>query len=77
MYPKRIARLTRKNKADIGLSFDGDADRVIMCDEKGQVLDGDIIAAITNYYRLKKDFKIKSIVSTHMCNIGLREFLKT
>ncbi len=77
MYPKRIARLTRKTKADIGLSFDGDADRVIISDEKGQVLDGDIIiAAITNYYRLKKDFKIKSIVSTHMCNIGLREFLK-
>ena len=77
MYPKKIARLTRQTKADIGLSFDGDADRVIISDEKGQVLDGDIIiAAIVKYYGLKKKFKIKSIVSTYMCNIGFREFLK-
>ena len=77
MYPKKIARLTRETKADIGLSFDGDADRVIISDEKGQVLDGDvIIAAIVKYYGLKKQFKFKSIVSTYMCNIGFREFLK-
>ncbi len=77
MYPQKIARLTRQIKADIGLSFDGDADRVIISDEKGQVLDGDIIiAAIVKYYRLKKKFKIKSIVSTYMCNIGFRDFLK-
>ena len=77
MYPKKIARLTRQTKADIGLSFDGDADRVIISDEKGQVLDGDvIIAAIVKYYGLKKQFKFKSIVSTYMCNIGFREFLK-
>ena len=56
MYPKRIARLTKKNRADIGLSFDGDADRVIISDEKGQILDGDIImAAIVNFYRFKKN----------------------
>ena len=77
MYPKKIARLTRQTKADIGLSFDGDADRVIISDEKGQLLDGDvIIAAIVKYYGLKKQFKFKSIVSTYMCNIGFREFLK-
>jgi phosphoglucosamine mutase len=77
MYPKKIARLTRQTKADIGLSFDGDADRVIISDEKGQVLDGDIIiAAIAKYYGLKKKFKIKSVVSTYMCNIGFRDFLK-
>ena len=77
MYPKKIARLTRQTKADIGLSFDGDADRVIISDEKGQVLDGDvIIAAIVKYYGLKKQFKFKSIVSTYMSNIGFREFLK-
>tara|TARA_B100000963_G_scaffold361418_1_gene396649 strand:- start:1686 stop:3008 length:1323 start_codon:yes stop_codon:yes gene_type:complete len=75
MYPKKIARLTRQNKADIGLSFDGDADRVIISDEKGQVLDGDvIIAAIVKYYGSKK--QIKSIVGTYMCNLGFREYLK-
>ena len=77
MYPKRIARLTKQTRADIGLSFDGDADRVIISDERGQILDGDIImAAIVKYYRFKKNFKFKSIVSTYMCNIGFREFLK-
>ena len=77
MYPRKIARLTRQSKSDIGLSFDGDADRVIISDEKGQVLDGDtIIATIVKYYGLKKKFKINSIVSTYMCNIGFREFLK-
>ena len=77
MYPRKIARLTRQTKSDIGLSFDGDADRVIISDEKGQVLDGDtIIATIVKYYGLKKKFKINSIVSTYMCNIGFREFLK-
>ena len=77
MYPKKIARLTKQIKADIGLSFDGDADRVIISDEKGQVLDGDIIiAAIAKYYGLKKKIKIKSVVSTYMCNIGFRDFLK-
>ena len=71
MYPKRIARLTKQTRADIGLSFDGDADRVIISDERGQILDGDvIIAAIVKFYRLK-NFKFKSIVSTYMCNIGL------
>ncbi len=77
MYPKKIARLTRQSKSDIGLSFDGDADRVIISDEKGQLLNGDtIIATIVKYYRLKKKFKINAIVSTYMCNVGFREFLK-
>ena len=77
MYPKRIARLTKQTRADIGLSFDGDADRVIISDERGQILDGDvIIAAIVKFYRFKKNFRFKSIVSTYMCNIAFREFLK-
>ena len=68
--------MTRNTRADIGLSFDGDADRVIISDEKGQILDGDIIiAAIAKYHKFKKNYKIKSIVSTYMCNIGFREFL--
>ena len=41
MYPGKIARLTLQSKSDVGLSFDGDADRVIISDEKGQLLDGD------------------------------------
>ena len=76
MHPNRISKLTKQSSADIGLSFDGDADRVIISDEKGNILDGDIIiAAIAKYHKFKKNYKIKSIVSTYMCNIGFREFL--
>ena len=47
MFPSRISKLTKKHKADLGLSFDGDADRVIISDDKGNILDGDIILAMS------------------------------
>ena len=50
---------------------------MIVSDERGQILDGDVIlAAIVKFYGLKKNFKLQSVVSTYMCNIGFREFLK-
>ena len=42
---KNSIKAVKKNKADIGISFDGDADRIIMCDEKGNIIDGDQIIA--------------------------------
>ena len=58
MHPNRISKLTKQSSADIGLSFDGDADRVIISDEKGNILDGDIIiAAIAKYHKFKKNYK--------------------
>ena len=50
MFPSRISKLTKKHKADLGLSFDGDADRVIISDDKGNILDGDIILAMISKY---------------------------
>ena len=40
-YPSKIQSAVRKYKAHLGISFDGDADRIIMCDEKGKIIDGD------------------------------------
>ena len=46
-FPIKIRRYVKKHKADLGISLDGDADRIIMCDEKGLIIDGDqIIAAL-------------------------------
>ena len=45
-YPSKIKTAVKKHKAKIGIAFDGDADRVIMCDEKGKIIDGDQIIAM-------------------------------
>ena len=45
-YPKKIQAAVKKYKADLGISLDGDADRIIMCDEKGKIIDGDQIIAM-------------------------------
>ncbi|MFL2661655.1 MAG: phosphoglucosamine mutase [Alphaproteobacteria bacterium] len=76
-FPEELSRLTLKNNADLGISFDGDADRVIFCDNKGQIIDGDFILALLAT-SLKKNNKLENgiVVSTKMCNLGLREFLK-
>ena len=45
MFPHKIQKAVKKHKAKLGISLDGDADRVIMCDEKGKIIDGDHIIA--------------------------------
>ena len=45
-HPELIQHSVKTHKADIGIAFDGDADRVIMCDEKGEIIDGDQIIAM-------------------------------
>lgn len=65
------------NKADIGLAFDGDADRCLAVDETGKVIDGDQIIAIIGHY-LKEQGKLKddTAVVTVMSNLGFFEFAK-
>ena len=54
-FPKVISNRTLRKRAHIGISFDGDADRVIFCDEKGRVVDGDyILAILAVHYKKKK-----------------------
>jgi phosphoglucosamine mutase len=72
LYPKKMAEKVIENKADIGLAFDGDGDRVIVSDEKGNILGGDQILAICSN-DLKSESRLKNnvIVTTVMSNIGL------
>ena len=75
-YPLKISQNVRKYKAEIGISLDGDADRIIMCDEKGSIIDGDqIIAMLARRWKLKKILK-GGVVGTLMSNYGLELFLK-
>ena len=76
-HPETLAHEVVKNRADVGFAFDGDGDRVIAVDEKGNVLTGDRIMAICASV-MKKQGKLKKnlVVSTVMSNIGLGLALK-
>ena len=77
VYPNNIKRAVKKYKAHIGISLDGDADRVIMCDEKSNIIDGDqIIAALASRWKNKKMLK-GGVVGTLMSNYGLEQYFKT
>ena len=76
-YPKKMQSIVRKLKAHAGIAFDGDADRIIMCDEKGKIIDGDqIIAMLAHRWKSKKILK-GGVVGTLMSNYGLEIFLKS
>ena len=75
-YPLKIKAAVKKYKAHVGISFDGDADRIIMCDEKGKIIDGDqIIAMLAKRWKEKKILK-GGVIGTLMSNYGLEKFLK-
>ncbi len=75
--PEYMCEQTVKHGADIGISLDGDADRVIICDEKGQIMDGDkILAMIAGRMRALNSLKGGSVVATVMSNMGLEDYLK-
>ena len=58
-FPNTIKSITKKYKADIGISLDGDADRIIISDEKGNIIDGDkIIAMLAERWKRKKILKV-------------------
>ncbi len=75
-FPIKIQSAVKKYKAKLGISLDGDADRIIMCDENSNIIDGDqIIAMLAKRWKLKKILK-GGVVGTLMSNYGLENFLK-
>ena len=75
-FPKKIQSIVKKNKANIGISLDGDADRIIMSDEKGNIINGDqIIAALAKRWKNKKMLR-GGVIGTLMSNYGLEKFFK-
>ena len=72
MHPQYLCHKVRKHAAHIGIAHDGDADRVLLCDEKGELVDGDDILAISALDFLKKgELKENTLVGTVMTNSGL------
>ena len=78
MHPEAMCAKVVENKAHIGIAHDGDADRVLLCDEKGQLIDGDDIMAIAALDMLaQKTLAEKTLVSTVMSNAGLEDAIKS
>ena len=73
-FPQILKKHVKRFKADLGIALDGDADRVIMCDEKSQIIDGDqIIAMIAKRWKRKKILR-GGVIGTLMSNYGLEKF---
>ena len=76
-HPEAAARAVLEHGADIGISLDGDADRVMIIDEKGQVADGDqIMALLAGRWAEQGRLRGGALVATVMSNLGLERFLK-
>jgi phosphoglucosamine mutase len=76
-YPEVVAEAVKETGANVGISHDGDADRVILCDEKGEIVDGDEVLAILALNMLKRGtLAQKTLVATVMSNFGLDETIE-
>ncbi|HET9419205.1 MAG TPA: phosphoglucosamine mutase [Chthoniobacterales bacterium] len=73
-HPEEIQRIVNISGADVGITHDGDADRVLLCDENGEIVDGDEILAIAGLDLLNNgQLRDKTLVATVMSNFGLDE----
>lgn len=76
MHPESLAQKVLEHKADIGFALDGDADRLIVVDNKGKIIEGDkVIGALAMYLKREKILKNNGIVATIMSNMALEKFL--
>ncbi len=76
-YPQYLAAKVLEHQADIGIALDGDADRVILSDEEGNIIDGDqVMAAIAQRWHARGLLRGSGIVATTMSNLGLERFME-
>jgi phosphoglucosamine mutase len=74
--PDTLVKKVREMRADIGIALDGDADRVLIVDETGRVVDGDqLMAAVAEYWNEDGKLSQPGIVATQMSNLGLERYL--
>lgn len=74
LYPQKLSEAVMQYRADVGISLDGDADRVIMVDEKGEIVNGDRILAICALHMKERGLlKGDTLVATQMSNFGLEK----
>jgi phosphoglucosamine mutase len=76
LHPEKLAEAVKKEGASVGVAFDGDADRAIFVDEKGQVRDGETVLSLCGlHFKEKKSLPKNTVVSTVMANFGLERHL--
>ncbi len=77
LHPEHVSKVVRSRGADIGIALDGDADRLIVVDENGKVVDGDAVMALCATRMLQqKRLKKKTLVATVMSNMGLEQAIE-
>jgi phosphoglucosamine mutase len=75
--PEALVEKVIETRADIGIALDGDADRIVIVDEKGEVVDGDkLIGALALHLKTENKLANDKVVTTVMSNQGLEDFLK-
>jgi len=78
IHPQGLCKKVIEENADIGISFDGDGDRLIISDEKGNIIDGDkIIALLVKEYSKKNKLRNNKVVTTLMSNIGFENYINS
>lgn len=76
-HPEKLIDKVHETRADLGIALDGDADRVLLVDEKGQVIDGDqLMAVVAKFWQNKDALAGGGIVATIMSNLGLERYLQ-
>ncbi len=77
-HTELLQKTVIENKADIGIALDGDADRLIVVDEKGEIVDGDfLIAAIATFWKSLGKLKGENVVATKMSNLAMERYLNS
>ena len=77
-HTELLQKTVIEHKADIGIALDGDADRLIVIDEQGEVIDGDyLIATIANAWKFAGKLKSDVVVATIMSNMGMEKYLNS
>jgi len=78
MYPKKLAEKVKELRADVGFACDGDADRIVLVDSNGNIIDGDkLIGALAVYLKSQGKLKNNGVVATVMSNKALEDYLKS
>lgn len=77
-YPELMCENVVLHNADIGIALDGDADRLIICDEKGTIIDGDqLMATVASHLKSTGRLRGDAVVTTVMSNLGLEKYLES
>lgn len=77
-HPQALQEAVLREKADVGIALDGDADRLAVVDERGQLIDGDqLMAMVATHFHAHGLLKGGGMVATHMSNLGLARYMRS